>query len=186
MTDRLIRSCDTCSWRSDKPGIHDSTCEGKIGYDTARAVNAIRSAVTEVRTTSSTGGQKGTKLARFDLIPIGPLTELARHYGRGALKYANHQWRNGYEWSKSYSALQRHLTAFWNGQDLDTCPSNLEGCAFVTSEGEPFEGVPGVSCYNHTGGHHLDAVMWHAFTLREFYNTYPEHDDRYKIEEKNE
>lgn len=134
----------------------------------------------EVRTTSSTGGQKGVKLERFDLIPVGPLRELAQHYGRGAEKYASHQWRQGYEWSKSYSALQRHLTAFWDGQDYDTCPSDGAGCKAVTSEGEPFAVVPGISCYNHTGSHHMVAVAWHSFTLLEFKDRFPQFDDRYK------
>lgn len=105
----------------------------------------------EVRTTSSTGGQKGVKLARFDLIPIGPLTMLAEHYGRGAQKYAEHQWRAGYEWSKSYAALMRHLTAWWAGEDFDP----------------------------ELGSHHLAAVMWHAFCLAELVERFPEHDDRF-------
>lgn len=108
----------------------------------------------EVRTTSSTGGQKGMKPERFDLIPIGPLTALARHYGAGALKYDDHQWRKGYEWSKSFAALMRHLTAWWNGEDIDA----------------------------ETGSPHLAAVAWHAFTLLEFAERYPEFDDRYKPE----
>lgn len=140
----------------------------------------------EVRTTSSTGGQKGTKIERFDLIPAGPLAELAAHYGSGAKKYAAHQWRNGYEWSKSYAALMRHLNAFWGGEDYDVCPPDGDGCAFVTNEREPFEGgfTPhGSTCYNHTGNHHMAAAAWHCFTLLEFKDTFPEHDDRYRGDE---
>lgn len=73
----------------------------------------------EVRTTSSTGGQKGVKLARFELIPTGPLKAVAEHYGKGAEKYEDRNWERGYEWSKSYAALQRHLNAFWSGEDID-------------------------------------------------------------------
>ena len=135
--------------------------------------------MSEVRSTSSTGGQKGVKDQRFDLIPIGPLTELAEHYGRGARKYAPHQWRKGYEWSKSYAAIQRHLTAFWEGEDYDTCPEDKHGCQFITNEGEPFVDLTEDTCYNHTGSHHLACVAWHTFALMEFKNTFPEHDDRY-------
>lgn len=106
----------------------------------------------EVRTVSSTGGEKGQKLARFDLIPVGPLTELAKHYGRGARKYADRNWEKGYEWSKNYAALQRHLFAFWDGEDID----------------------------EETGTPHIVAVAWHAFALAEFMNTHPEFDDRPK------
>lgn len=134
----------------------------------------------ETRTTSSTGGQKGTKLARFDLIPVGPLTQLAEHYGKGARKYASHQWRNGYEWSKTYAACMRHLTAWWAGFDYDVCSNDPEGCSFVTAEGEPYEPFEPDTCYNHTGSHHLAAVAWHSFAGLEFAERFPEHDDRYK------
>lgn len=102
-------------------------------------LDAARS--TEVRVVDpATGGEKGSKLARFDLIPADALTHLAEHYGRGALKYADRNWERGYQWSLSYAALLRHLTAWWGGEDIDA----------------------------ETGSHHLDAVMWHAFALRTF------------------
>lgn len=136
----------------------------------------------EVRTTSSTGGQKGVKLQRFDLVPVQPLTLLAEHFGKGALKYDAHQWRQGYEWSKSYSALMRHLTAFWAGYDYDVCSNDPEGCSFVTADGKEFQPREPDTCYNHTGSHHMVAVAWHSFVLLEFIDRFPEHDDRYIIQ----
>lgn len=108
----------------------------------------------EVRTVSSTGGEKGVKLERFDLLPTLPLEELAKHYGRGAAKYDDHNWARGYEWSKSYAALQRHANAFWSGTDIDP----------------------------ETGSPHIVAVAWHAFTLTEFLlkDEYAQFDDRRK------
>lgn len=73
----------------------------------------------EVRTTSSTGGQKGVKPEAYALIPWEAMDEVARVYNEGAKKYAAHNWRNGYEWSKSFSAACRHLFAFWRGEDRD-------------------------------------------------------------------
>lgn len=108
----------------------------------------------EVRTTSSKGGQKGVKLARYDLVPAVPLRILAEHYGRGASKYADHQWMKGYEWSKSFAALQRHAWQFWNGQDYDT------------DEG-PLKGSP-----------HMAAVAWHAFALLQYMQDNRDLDDR--------
>jgi hypothetical protein len=133
----------------------------------------------ETRTKSSTGGEKGVKLARFDLIPVGPLTELAEHYGVGASKYDNHQWRQGYEWSKSYAALMRHLTAFWAGFDYDLCSNDPDGCSHVDTDGNPFVAVRDDACFNHTGSHHLAAVAWHSFCLLEFKDAHQDHDDRY-------
>lgn len=110
----------------------------------------------EVRTTSVTGGQKGVKEARFDLIPSEALTQLAEHYAAGAAKYGDHNWRKGFEWSKSYAALNRHLHAFWGGEWLDP----------------------------ETGKPHLSAVAFHAFCLLTFEREHPEFDDRYKKEQK--
>lgn len=110
---------------------------------------------------SATGGKKGVKLARFDLIPPGPLIALAEHFGKGSLKYADRNWELGYEWGKSFAALQRHAWLFWMGEDFDNhkpdCP---EGCV------------------EHTGSHHLTAVAWHAFALMEWFRTHPELDTR--------
>jgi Domain of unknown function (DUF5664) len=66
-----------------------------------------------------TGGTKGQKLARFDLLPADVLTLLAEHYGRGARKYAERNWERGYNWSLSFAAAMRHAWAFWNGEDVD-------------------------------------------------------------------
>lgn len=133
----------------------------------------------EVRTTSSTGGQKGTKLQRFDLLPTGPLTALAEHYGVGASKYADNNYRRGYEWSKSYAALQRHLTDFWAGKDYDVCSNDPDGCRHTDMDGNPFVAVREDACFNHTGSHHLVAAAWHSFTLLTFVEEHPDFDDRY-------
>jgi hypothetical protein len=192
--------CGSCNW-STRVGIshreYRPNCNGAVGvwrgYGStteppeasvpSQTISGGGTFKAEIRTVSSTGGQKGTKLQRFDLVPIGPLTRLAEHYGRGALKYSDHNWRKGYEWSKSYAALLRHLTAWWNGEEYDVCPSSGDGCSFVTVEGEPFEGggtANGGTCYNHTGGHHLDGVKFHTFALDEWRETHPEFDDRWK------
>lgn len=113
----------------------------------------------EVRTTNqTTGGQKGVKLERFDLIPVRPLIAVSRLYGFGAEKYAARNWEKGYEWSKSFGALQRHAWAFWGGEDL--IQQNEAG-------DDPTAGMP-----------HMAAVAFHAFALMEWPVTHPELDDR--------
>ncbi len=37
----------------------------------------------------------------------------------GARKYDRHNWRNGFIWSRLYDSLQRHLNAFWSGEEID-------------------------------------------------------------------
>lgn len=100
----------------------------------------------------TTGGQKGAKLERYDLIPAGPLKLLAEHYGRGAKKYEERNWEKGYKWSLSFAAMMRHAWAFWRGEDIDA----------------------------ETGSPHLVAVAWHAFCLLEFAQRHPKMDDRSK------
>jgi hypothetical protein len=87
-----------------------------------------------------TGGEKGSKIERFDLIPVEMETGLARHYGIGATKYADRNWEKGYKWGLSYAALRRHLAAWVGGESYDP----------------------------ETGSHHLVAVIWHATALLVF------------------
>lgn len=108
----------------------------------------------ETRVTSVTGGAKGTKDARFDLIPGYPLTLLAKLYGFGAQKYAAHNWRHGYDWSKSYAAAQRHMTQFWEGEDID----------------------------EETNTPHVICAAFHMFVLAQYIKDFPDYDDRFKPE----
>lgn len=85
----------------------------------------------------TTGGEKGSKLARFDLIPWDAIYALAEHYGRGARKYEDRNWERGYRWGLSFASLHRHLAAWWEGEDVD----------------------------EESGSSHLTAVMWHAIAL---------------------
>lgn len=115
----------------------------------------------EVRVTNEkTGGQKGTKLQRMDLVPVGPLFELSELYGHGAKKYAARNWERGYDWSLSIAALLRHALAFWGGEDL--IPQTPEG-----EDDDPTAGCK-----------HMAAVAWHAFALMQFMDAHPELDDR--------
>lgn len=81
--------------------------------------DSVTTNATEVRTTSSTGGQKGVKPERYDLLPKEALDAMARVYAFGAEKYADHNWRRKYEWGKSISAAMRHMMAFQNGETND-------------------------------------------------------------------
>jgi hypothetical protein len=120
------------------------------------SVEALASKEKTITTDSETGAQKEQQLARFDLVPPRPLWMLSEHYGRGAKKYADRNWEQGYDWSKSYDSLNHHLNKWWQGEDMD--PGDPE-CGV-----EPFP--------------HMVAVAWHAFALLEFSLTHPEKDNR--------
>jgi len=102
---------------------------------------------------ADTGARKGVKLARFDLMPVHALWELAEHFGRGAEKYAIRNWEKGYDWSKNYAAAIRHLMQFWAGEDFD----------------------------KELGSKHVIAAAWHCIVLATFMETHPEKDDRAPI-----
>lgn len=109
----------------------------------------------EVRVTNPiTGGQKGAKLARFDLLPAKALWKVAELYGRGAAKYAPWNYRLGYAWSLSIAALERHLALWKEGEETDA----------------------------ETQCHHLASVVFHALALLLFTDEHPELDDRWKPE----
>lgn len=67
----------------------------------------------------TTGGVKGAKACRYDLVPVRPLAEVAAVLGQGAAKYSENNWRKGYDWGKSYAAAQRHMNRFWAGEKVD-------------------------------------------------------------------
>lgn len=66
-----------------------------------------------------TGGAKGTKPRRYELLPWDAVGQIAEVYAFGATKYDDNNWRKGYKWSLSFGAMVRHLEAFWNGEDTD-------------------------------------------------------------------
>lgn len=98
-----------------------------------------------------TGGVKGSKDARFDLIPAFPLWCLAEHYGKGAKKYEERNWEKGLEYHLCFAAMLRHVTLWWLGEEEDN-----------------------------EGFNHLSAIAFHAFALRELQRTHPELDTRPK------
>lgn len=85
---------------------------------------------------SHTGGAKGQKILRYDLIPSEALEEVARCYGVGATKYAPNNWKLGYAYSLSLASLERHLHEWKQGRQDDS-----------------------------EGYKHLAAVVFHALTL---------------------
>lgn len=101
---------------------------------------------------------KGTAL-KFDtdklplnLLSTEAMNQTAAVLKFGAQKYAEHNWRNGFTWSRPLAAAMRHLTAFNDGEDTD-----------------PESGLS-----------HLAHAACCIMFLLEFEKTHPELDDRYK------
>lgn len=90
-----------------------------------------------------TGGAKGRKAERYDLIPSVAMDCVARVFGFGASKYSDYNWLKGYAWSLSIGALERHLSKFKQSKDWD----DEEGGS---------------------GELHTAAIAWHAIVLTTF------------------
>lgn len=139
------------------PGANHK-CEWHAGLDVRveEAKTRMGVATGEVRVTDAvTGGQKGSKLARFSLIPRDFLWALAEHYGRGAAKYDDRNWERGYKWSLTVDALDRHYAAWLEGEDNDS----------------------------ETGSSHLIAAAWHMIALWWFHRHSRGTDDVRRVKE---
>lgn len=102
---------------------------------------------------------------RLELIPVGPLKEVARVYTNGAKKYSlydeagnlisdgSDNWRRGLSWKKTIGAVKRHIAAWEDGQDVDPDPAM-------------------------NGTLHLANAAWGLFSLIEYCKIAPEFDDR--------
>ena len=65
-----------------------------------------------------------SKKIRMDLLPPDALREVAKVFTYGANKYSENNWVHGFEWHRLYAAAQRHLNAFWSGEDFDEVGNN--------------------------------------------------------------
>ncbi len=111
----------------------------------------------EVRVTSETGGQKGKKAVEMGRLPSSIL-DVAAHFSAGADKYPDvapgvSNWSQGYDWSLSFNAMQRHAFAWFYGEDTDP----------------------------ELGNSHLAAVAFHALVLMDFQSRGAGTDDRAKV-----
>lgn len=55
-----------------------------------------------------------------DLLSPGFLLGVSEVLRFGAEKYEPYNWAKGIKYSRVYAAMQRHMYAFWAGEDLDT------------------------------------------------------------------
>lgn len=93
----------------------------------------------------------GDKLP-LHLLSTEAMNQTAAVLKFGAQKYAEHNWRKGFAWSRPLSAAMRHITAFNAGEDTD-----------------PESGLS-----------HLAHAACCIMFLLEFEKTHPHLDDRYK------
>lgn len=131
---------------------------GEFPTQADRATMVIDTATIPHETVAAIQKQFGTAL-KFDqdklplhLLSTEAMNQTAAVLAFGAQKYAEHNWRNGFAWSRPLSAAMRHITAFNAGEDCD-----------------PESGLS-----------HLAHAACCIMFLLEFEKTHPHLDDRYK------
>jgi hypothetical protein len=67
----------------------------------------------------STGLKFDTDKPPVDLVDPETVLAIATVLSYGTVKYEPHNWRKGIAWSRLYAGVQRHLLAFWAGEDID-------------------------------------------------------------------
>lgn len=87
---------------------------------------------------------------RFDLVPPFAFENFVKVLGMGARKYSDRNWEKGMDWSRLIASLKRHIHAFETGEDYD-----------------PESGLL-----------HMAHVATNAMFLLEFYEIFPQGDDR--------
>lgn len=88
------------------------------------------------------------------LVPTDAIKAMAGVLQVGADKYELRNWERGAYYSVPYASLMRHLTAFWEGEDID-----------------PESGQP-----------HIAHVLTNAAFLLRYQNEFPELDDRPNVD----
>lgn len=137
------QSCQPCG--CDKGAKH--LCERHLAE--MRAAQAVPKVPQHLKVTYTketrivdehTGGAKGMKDCQMGALDPKALWQVGLVAGFGGVKYERYNFAKGYKWSLSFDALQRHLLAFWGGENVD-----------------PESGLP-----------HLAHAAWHCLALLTF------------------
>ncbi len=87
---------------------------------------------------------------RMDLLPSYAIRQMAEVFTKGSEKYAPRNWEKGMNWTSVLASLERHIAKFKSGEDYD----------------------------EESGLLHMAHAMTNATFLVEYYNIYPQGDDR--------
>jgi hypothetical protein len=87
---------------------------------------------------------------RYDLVPQFAQEHYAKVLTGGARKYGDDNWKHGMKWTKVIASMKRHIAAFERGEDFD----------------------------KESGEYHMAHAMANAGILLEYYDIYPQGDNR--------
>lgn len=107
------------------PTIYGLRFEGKSGtYDESQfelyVPPAVAAPATVDKKESNPKEAIGSIKLNYSLVPDTLVTYACQAYSEGAYKYGAYNWRYaGVKASTYYSALNRHIRKWWNGEDFD-------------------------------------------------------------------
>lgn len=120
---KSLKTCAKCGYRLwNTDGTQAINFHKRLGENICvgcvpTPVHRYNSIVDSIKKTQFTKHDKDKP--RLDLIPhelVLGLGEILRH---GAEKYGDNNWATGADWSRYFAASQRHLWAWWSGEDED-------------------------------------------------------------------
>lgn len=105
---------------------HEAARNAKCSYALAHRVLSKRQTPAEVFVENPPKGpwNEGRKFDAgklpWHLLPPDALDAVLRVLDYGADKYGARNWEKGMDWSRPFSALMRHMWAWWRGEDADS------------------------------------------------------------------
>jgi hypothetical protein len=89
-------------------------------YPTPEQIKVMTKEITfDTNKTAGTALKFDTDKLPLHLLSTEAMNQTAAVLKFGAIKYAEHNWRKGFAWSRPLSAAMRHITAFNDGEDKD-------------------------------------------------------------------
>lgn len=115
--------CRTCRRDISEDEIHD----GKHDTVVKSAVDFNKEWDKEIERHQGTKHDQG-KLP-WHLLPYDVIEEVVAVLQHGAVKYGERNWEKGFDWSRLFSASQRHLKSFWQDKENDDLETGLSHLA---------------------------------------------------------
>ncbi len=99
------------TWTTEPETVHTAILHNTVSLP-PETINAIKE--------QFSGALKfDTDKLPLHLLSTEAMNQTAAVLKFGAQKYAEHNWRKGFAWSRPLAAAMRHITAFNNGEDKD-------------------------------------------------------------------
>jgi hypothetical protein len=93
--------------------------QAQIEHNVVFGGSALQNLVDITKKETGSAMKFDTDKLPLNLLSTEAMNQTAAVLKFGAQKYAEHNWRAGFAWSRPLAAAMRHLTAFNDGEDCD-------------------------------------------------------------------